>query len=37
MKQLVKTAERVLDDDQMALSCGRPECLSCNAIPNRKF
>jgi len=32
MKQLVATAERLLEDSPLALSCERPECLSCGAI-----
>ena len=35
MKQLCATAERVLEDNRLALSCGRPECLSCRAIQER--
>jgi hypothetical protein len=37
MKHLVITAERVLDDDPTALSCGRPECLSCSVGRNSWF
>jgi aminoglycoside 3-N-acetyltransferase len=29
MKKLIATAERVLDEDPMALACGRAECLNC--------
>jgi aminoglycoside 3-N-acetyltransferase len=32
MKELIATAQRVLDDDPMALACGRAECLSCQAV-----
>jgi len=29
MRGLVQVAEKVLHEDSMALTCGRPECLSC--------
>jgi aminoglycoside 3-N-acetyltransferase len=32
MKRLIATAERVLGENPMALSCERPECLSCQAV-----
>jgi len=31
MKSLITSAEDLLYQDPMGLSCGRPECLSCNA------
>jgi len=35
MRQLVSDAEELLRDDPLALSCGRLDCLSCNATQKR--
>jgi len=35
MRQLVANAEQVLTANPLALSCGRPECLSCRAIQEK--
>ena len=32
MKELIATAERLLEENPMALSCERPNCLSCQAV-----
>jgi aminoglycoside 3-N-acetyltransferase len=32
MKKLIGSAEAVLDENPVALTCGRPECLSCNDV-----